>query len=55
MEAAKEKRRAQTLPQINSEEIDSVTLLRLRPLITHFYVFPFLVAYPLAFWMYFYE
>lgn len=41
--------------QIVSAEIESIVLLRLRPLITHTYVFPFIFAYPLAAYAYFFE
>lgn len=44
-----------TAPKIVSSDIDSIVLLKLRPLITHFYVFPFLIAYPLAAYAYFVE
>ncbi|KAG0149092.1 hypothetical protein CROQUDRAFT_89665 [Cronartium quercuum f. sp. fusiforme G11] len=45
----------QSPPSIISSEIDSIVLLKLRPLITHFYVFPFIIAYPLAAYAYFIE
>jgi len=41
--------------KIVSPEIESIVLLRLRPLITHTYVFPFIFAYPLAAYAYFVE
>jgi len=41
--------------KIVSPEIESIVLLRLRPLITHTYVFPFIFAYPLAVYAYFVE
>ncbi|MBW0461714.1 hypothetical protein O181_001429 [Austropuccinia psidii MF-1] len=42
-------------PGIVSPEIASIVLLRLRPLITHTYIFPFIFAYPLAAYAYFVE
>lgn len=48
-------KQTRVLPRIESQEIDSVVLLRRRPLLTHFYVFPFIVAYPLAAYAYFVE
>ncbi|PLW18388.1 hypothetical protein PCANC_08835 [Puccinia coronata f. sp. avenae] len=41
--------------KIVSPEIESIVLLRSRPLITHTYVFPFIFAYPLAAYAYFVE